>query len=317
MAETMGLWERTKNIFRVTYTLTFVMASLTGVVFALTIRSEFLIAFLVLLDVFLLALFVNFSNDYFDHVSGADSKRFFSEDKEFERGAREILGPKIYWAGNAFDLGYITASQGRIVMALLAAAAIVVSTPIVLYGGWIVIVLGVVAFFVSFFYTAPPLNLGARGLGEFDVFLSFFMMSFFSYFVIVQSFSVPMFVIALTVGIAVALMRLVDEMSGYEAHLKAGEKDICVRIGLENAAVLAVGLAGLIYIISSFLLLYSPAFLLLFLTAPLVFRMSGYLQNRSDRFRFVRPAPVVFMFAFSHMLLVIFSLIAQTFLTSL
>ncbi|MDD1767483.1 MAG: prenyltransferase [Methanomassiliicoccales archaeon] len=305
-----------KTIFRISYTLTFVLASLTGIAFALTMNTEFLIGLLIVLDVFTLALFVNFSNDYFDHVSGADQRRFTSDDKEWEKGAKKIFSGKIYWAGNAFDLGYITRKQGRIVMAILASIAVLISIPIVLHAGWIVIVLGLIAFFVSFFYTAPPLNLGARGFGEIDVFVSFFMMSFFSFYVLVQELSVQMILIASVVGLCVALMRVVDEASGYEAHVKAGEKDVCVRFGLENSVKIIALMFVAVYVLSFLLAAFDYAYLLLFLSLPFAVRTITYLNDTKDEFRFVRPAPEVFKFMFAHQLLIIVSLIVRTVLTS-
>lgn len=316
MSENVGIWERLKNTFRITYTLTFVLASLTGLAFALTLKDEYLIAVLVAMEVFVLALFVNFSNDYFDHVSGADKTRFTSDDKDLEKGTREILGGRIYWSGNAFDLGYITRNQGKVVMAALAVVALLLSVPIVLYAGLIVVILGLVAFFVSFFYTAPPLNLGGRGFGELDVFVSFFMMSFFSYFVVIQEFNIQMILIATIVGLSVTMMRIVDEMSGYENHLKTGEKDICVRFGLEKAARIVTAFLVIIYILSLLLSVLDITFLLLFLSLPFAFKIAGYLNNKNDRFWFVRPIPEVFKFVFVHQLMVIFSLIVQTVLTS-
>ena len=316
MPEDISILERLKNVFRITYTLTFVMASLTGLAFALTLNSEYFMAFLIALDVFVLALFVNFSNDYFDYVSDADQTRFTSDNKEWEKGARKILGSKIYWPGNAFDLGYITRSQGKTVMAILALIAVLLSIPIILYAGLIVILLGLIAFFVSFFYTAPPLNLGARGFGEIDVFVSFFMMSFFSFFVIVQELNIQMILIATIVGLSVALMRIVDETSGYEAHLKAGEKDVCVRFGLENAVRIVTGTLVIVYALSLLLSAFDYAYLLLFLSLPFAVKTVTYLNDRKDQFRFVRPAPEVFKFVFAHQLLIIVSLIVQTVLTS-
>ncbi|MCQ5375187.1 MAG: prenyltransferase [Methanomassiliicoccales archaeon] len=310
-------WEWIKNVFRFTYTLPFVLASLTGVFTALVYTSQIIIGIFIVLDVFVLALFVNLSNDYFDHKSGADSTRFFSRDKEFERGAREILSSKIYWSGNAFDLGYITESQGKILMSVLAGSAILLSIPIIIYGGLIVILLGLIAFFLSYFYTAPPLNLGSRGLGELDVFLSFFMISFFSFFIITGFFSYDAFFIALSVGFLVMNMRIVDEMSGYETHIDAGERDLCVRLGLENASKLVVLIMVLVFFISAVIVtLSSILYLLVFLSIPFSYQIARTLFNKNDRFRYVRAAPLAFKLSFSFQLLIIIASIAQIFATS-
>jgi len=310
----LSVRRRLMDVLRISYTLPFVLASITGVVLALTIRQEWLIAFLIPLDVFFLALFVNFSNDYFDHRSGVDRLRF--QDAEMFERAREVLTERFYWSGNPFDNGLITIEQGKLVMMALAGLAALFAIPIVLYGGWLVLVMGAVGLFLAYFYTAPPLNMGARGLGELDVALSFGFMSFFSYFVIVQEFSWEALLIAICVGIGVALMRIVDEMTGYEAHLRARERDLCVMLGLDGTVKLVAVLLVLLYVTVGFLALLDVVFLLLFLTIPIALRVLRHLKRKEDPLRLVRPVPEIFKVAIGTEVLVIIALIARTVLTS-
>ncbi len=242
-------WDLARNVLRLYYTIPFVLASVTGAAFALTITDDWLLALLIPLDVFLLALFVNLSNDYFDHKSGADQKRFQTFDPAYEAELKQIFNDKYYWMGNTFDKGEITERQGKAILAIIAVAAALIALPIIYYGGWVVLVMGAVAFFLSYFYTAPPLNLGARGFGELDVFLSFALMSYFTFYVIVPELNWEMVIIAITVGIAVMLMRAVDQMSGYDAHKAAGEKDFSVRFGQEGSARITVWLLGVMYVL--------------------------------------------------------------------
>jgi 1,4-dihydroxy-2-naphthoate octaprenyltransferase len=309
-------WEKTKEVLRIAYTLPFVMASVVGVVYALTVRQEWLIAFLIPLDVLFLALFVNFSNDYFDHKSGIDKLRFAEHsDPRFQEEMSKMFNQKVFWSGNALDRGIITDQQGKTLMFLLAAGAVVISIPIVLYAGWLAVVLGLIGLALAFFYTAPPVNLGARGLGEIDVFISFSLMVFFSYFVIVQLFSLTMLFLALAIGRAVMLMRISDEAPGYPSHLKMGEKNLLVRFGLENINKIETAVVVLVYAFIALAGIFEPVFFLLFLTLPLPLRALGMLKQ-VDMMRYWRPIPQFLKLAVSLEVLTIIALIARSVWTS-
>jgi 1,4-dihydroxy-2-naphthoate octaprenyltransferase len=310
-------WRRVRNILRISYTIPFVTASLVGTAFALTLTSQWLMAILIPLDVFFLAMFVNLSNDYFDHKSGADSKRFAKRDPEFEAGLKEVVNQKFYWSGNSFDDGEISEKGGKQLLAVIAAVAIILAIPILLYGGWVVILLGAIAFFLAYFYTAPPLNLGARGLGELDVFISFAMMSYFSFYVIVPEFNWQMLLIAVTIGFAVMLMRFVDQMSGYDAHVAAGEKDWCVRLGLERAVSATAVLLAIFYVIDLLLIWQIPYLIITLLTVPIAMKMVRNLRKKDDRYRFIRSAPLMLQIAFTHMLMIIIGLALRSAVTGL
>ncbi|MEI6796513.1 MAG: prenyltransferase [Methanomassiliicoccales archaeon] len=308
-------WRRIRNVLRISYTIPFVTASAVGSAFALTVKQEWLMALLIPLDVFLLAMFVNLSNDYFDHKSGADSKRFARRDPEFEAGLKNVINDKFYWSGNSFDDGEISEKGGKQLLAVIAIAAALLAVPILLYGGWVVVLLGAIAFFLAYFYTAPPLNLGARGLGELDVFISFAMMAYFSYYVIDPVLNWQMVCIAITVGFAVMLMRFVDQMSGYDAHVAAGEKDWCVRLGLERAVSATIVLLAVFYGLCLVLIWQSPYFVFTLLTLPVTFKLVKHLRVKEDRYRFIRSAPLMLQIAFMHMLWVIFALAMRSAVT--
>lgn len=312
-----SLGYKVRNVLRIAYTLPFVLASITGVAYALSLEQEWLMALLIPLDVFVLAMFVNLTNDYYDYRSGVDKARFEVMDAAMSDPANKSLTDKMFWQGNSFDRGLITARTGLVLMIFLAIVAIALSIPIIIFGGWLVVVLGLIAFFLAFFYTAPPLNLGARGLGELDVMLSFALISFFSYYVIAQELALVPVLIALTVGLNAMNMRIVDEMSGLEAHQRTGEKDLVVIFGVDGAANIMLVVMVLMYGLCAALCYFDPLFLLLFLTLPLAIRAQKRLRDRSDRFRVMRPVLDVLKLATSHALLLIIVLSTQIALTSL
>lgn len=306
------MWQKVKEVLRIAYTLPFLLASVAGIAFALTVKQEWLMAVVIPLDVLVLALFVNFSNDYFDHKSGVDKLRFDrSNDPELEKALLELFDQKVFWSGNSLDRGIITESQGKVLMAVLVILAVLLSIPILLYGGWAVVVLGLIALALAFFYTAPPFNLGARGLGELDVFISFTMMAFFSYYVIVQEFSLTVLFVSLAIGLGAMIMRISDSVPGYDSHMAMGEKNLTVRVGLENVVRLEAVLVILVYVFVGLAGLTEPFLVILFLATPFAIKALR-VQNIRDRLRFWRPIPMFLLQTVALELLTVVALILRT-----
>ncbi|MDW5563627.1 MAG: prenyltransferase [Methanomassiliicoccus sp.] len=311
-------WQKVKEVLRIAYTLPFVLASVVGVVFALTVRQEALISILIPLTVLFLALFVNFSNDYFDHRSGVDKLRFsYYEDEALRAEIAQLFNQKVFWSGNALDRGIITEAQGKVLMTILAIGAVLLAIPIILYAGWLAVALGLVGLALAFFYTAPPINLGARGLGEIDVLVSFAMMAFFSYFVIAQTFSWPMLFLSLAIGLGAMLMRLSDEAPGYPSHVAKGEKNLLVRFGLDNIGRIEAALIAALYLCVLSAAVLEPFLVILFLVLPLPIRALRILRTDSSRIRLWKPIPLFLKQTVGLEVLAIIALIARIAWTSL
>ena len=142
------------------------------------------------------------------------------------------------------------------------------------------------------------------------------MISFFSFYVIAQQFSWPALIVGIIIGIGAMIMRIVDEMSGREAHIAAGEKDLVVRFGIDKVASMLIGIMAVMYGLALVLVLYNLTFALLFLTLPFAASMIGHLKNKEDKFREMRPVLDALRLSLVQALLVIISLSMQTFLTS-
>lgn len=324
MTEKISFMRRLNLIFRFSYTLPFFLASVCGSLFAYAFYEPPLhIVVLMPLVVLLLAIFVNFSNDYFDHRSGVDksvAETRFSDAEDKAKALDSKLLEKIYWAGNPFDDGLVTDRQGKAVMALLVIISIALAVPIILYGGLIVILFGAVGIFLSYFYTAPPINMGARGLGEVNVAVSFFMLVFCSFYVATVNladavifsvnildpdvftlalgvFDVKIFVFAMMIGTLVGLMRLIDSLSGHEAHVANGEKNIAVRIGLDGTVKVAKFFMISAYVLAGVMVYLNPVYALLFLTLPLAAKAWKVTTEKKDHWT-IRSPPLFFGNAF-------------------
>ena len=319
----VSFMRRINLIFRFSYTLPFFTASVCGSLFAfLFFEPPVHVVILMPLVVLLLAIFVNFSNDYFDHRSGVDKMRFAGTEVAEAMLSESELLKRIYWEGNPFDNGLVTDKQGKIVMLILVVLSAVLAVPIVLHGGLMVILFGAAGLFLSYFYTAPPLDLGARGLGEVDVALSFFMLVFCSFYVatidasnvdnVIFSidllgtnlfvlatgiFDVQIFVFAVIIGTMVGLMRLTDSMSGQEAHIANGEKSISVRFGLNGTVKIAKAFVIFEYVMAAVMVYFNPVYLLLFLTLPFMLKAWRTMTEKKEQWE-LRLPPLFFGTAF-------------------
>jgi 1,4-dihydroxy-2-naphthoate octaprenyltransferase len=281
------------SAYRIIYAIPFVLASLTGVVRGYISTLDLPLSLLILWEVFWLAMFVNLSNDYFDYLSGANRHRFSIDEEKKKHIYQNVLNAKVYWQGNLFDLGYLSRKQGQVLLGLILLILLISAYPLVLFKGMIILLVGAIGLFISFFYTAPPFNLGAKGLGEVSVFVSFAMISYFSAFVIMGFHSGEMFIFSLMVGLSGFLMRLADELTGYDAHLISNEKDLSVRWGAPYTIKLIQAMMGILYTLPIFsvLIYHQWKFCIPLLTLPIAFKINKIYQDEKDDYRILRAVP--------------------------
>lgn len=207
----------------------------------------------------------NVANDYFDHRSTCDDINT-EYVRPFTGGSRMI------------QKGLLSPREVLIEALVLFA----VGSLIGLYLAWVrgpaILVLGVIGVFSGFFYTAPPIRLANRGIGELFVGLNFgVLMTLGAYWVQAGSFAWHPVVAAIPVSLLIAAVLYINEFPDYTADRAVGKNHLVVRLGKERAvawygllmvapyvAVVAGALVGLVPGGSSFgLPLFSLAALLI------------------------------------------------------
>ncbi len=180
---------------------------------------------------FVLALFggvfihlgTNVFNDYYDHRSKDDevNKEFV---RPFSGGSRMI------------QLGLMTPLEVLTEALLFFTLATVVGVYLAWLRGWPILVFGIVGILSGYFYTAPPLNIAGRGVGELVVGINFgVLMTLGSYYVQTITVSWAAFVASLVPALLIAAILYVNEFPDYKADMAVGKRHLVVRLGRERA----------------------------------------------------------------------------------
>ncbi len=189
-------------------------------------------------------LAINVTNDIFDTLSGADAANV--NPTQFSGGSRVLL----------YDL--LTLRQLiAVALALFAGAAAIGLLLVWLTGSLTLLGIGLAGIAVGVAYTAPPLKLVYRGLGEIAVALGFGpIMLLGAYVVQTRRLALEPFVVSITVGILVALILYVNEIPDRSGDAAAGKRTLPVRLAPDTVtggylvaallafAVIVLGVAG-------------------------------------------------------------------------
>ena len=230
------------------------------------------LAVLTLLGASAVHLGLNVANDVFDTMSGVDDVNFTPT--KFSGGSRVL------------QYGLINMRQMMALAAVFYAVAIIVGLVLVAISGLGLLWLGVAGILISFFYTAPPLRLVHRGLGELCVALGFGpIMVLGAYFVQTGQYALRPLILSIPVAILVMLILYANEVPDRFADAKAGKRTLVVR--MQPAAVIrgyVVAVAGAYLVVIAgvvFGVLPWPTLISL-LTVPLAYQTWKGLKAHYD-----------------------------------
>jgi 1,4-dihydroxy-2-naphthoate polyprenyltransferase len=220
-------------------TATFVPILLGIAVAAWTNGFNWWLALLTLIGGACIHLGLNVANDVFDTTSGADAANV--NPTQFSGGSRVVL------------YGLLSLRELALLSFGFYAVGIGIGVGLAAARGWDLLWVGVAGALVSVFYTAPPLKLVHRGLGDIAVFLGFGpIMVLGAYFVQAREYDLEPLLASIPVGILIALVLYVNEVPDRPADAAAGKRTLPVRLSKDavvNLYAAAVALAfGLIVV---------------------------------------------------------------------
>jgi 1,4-dihydroxy-2-naphthoate octaprenyltransferase len=217
----------------------------------------------------------NMSNDYFDHLSGADEDN--RELTPFSGGSRVIQD------------GTLGARQVLIVSTILYLVGAAIGVCLALARGWPVLWLGLIGVFMAFFHNAPPFRLYylVPGLGELAVGLGFGPVTVLgAYYVQAQQLNLGALWASIPVGLLIAAVLYINEFPDYQADKSVGKKTLVVALGRERAVwgyIVLLLAAYLVVAIGVALRILPLTALLALLSLPLAYRsIQGARRFHSD-----------------------------------
>jgi 1,4-dihydroxy-2-naphthoate octaprenyltransferase len=160
--------------------------------------------------------------------------------------------------------------------------------------GWGLLWVGVAGALISLFYTAPPLKLVHRGLGELCVALGFGpIMVLGAYYVQTGAYDLEPLLASIPVGILIALILYLNEVPDRPADAAAGKRTLPVRFSKEAVIRGYVGAVvatfGLIAVFAITGLLVRPT-IIAFAAAPLALPVIRALRESYEQPYALMPA---------------------------
>lgn len=236
-----SLWSLFVNAVR----LPFLTATLVPVLVGLAISYndlrgiggfDWALAGLTLVGVAIFHLGTNTINDYFDHGSGADEANFTPT--PFSGGSRVI------------QRGLMEARTMLRMAATFYAVGIAIGLFLVAQRGTEVLWLGIAGFLLGFLYTAPPVRLAHRGVGELAVAVGFGpLIVLGTHFVQTQQWSLEALLASLPVAFLIAAVLYINEFPDKQGDARVGKRTLIVRLPERAALFGYFALIALTYLV--------------------------------------------------------------------
>jgi 1,4-dihydroxy-2-naphthoate octaprenyltransferase len=215
--------------------------------------------FLALLAIMALHSGANIINDYFDHLSGND---WVNKNPTPFSGGRRYIQQGVLSAR-------ATLLTALFFLTLGSAIGIII---VLLTKSLFILIIGLIGLIGGFFYTAPPIKIGYRCIGEFVIALLFGLLPVYaSYYLQTETFDTNPLLPAAIVSILIFLVILINEFPDAPADAAVNKKTLVVYFGVPASIwIYRTAVIGS-YIIAVVMLIHSPLFiagLLYILTLP-------------------------------------------------
>lgn len=164
------------------------------------------------LSILFLQVATNFFNDAIDFKKGADQDR---------------IGPQRVTQAGIFNEAVVHRMAW-----FFCGLTVVVSLPLVAWGGWPIFILGIFSLFLTYGYTGGPYPLAYLGLGDLFVILFFGLIAVGgSYFILTGNYNLEVFLLGLQSGFLSTVLLSINNLRDSDRDKKVNKKTLAVRWG--------------------------------------------------------------------------------------
>lgn len=219
----------------------------------------------------LLQILSNLGNDYFDFLSGHDTK--------------DRVGPIRVLASGLLTIDELR--RGIVVNIILA---LLVGLYLVVIGGWVILFIGIFSIVFALAYSGGPYPLSSNGLGDIFVFIFFGLIAVNgTFYVQAGKFNNQVILGSIPVGLLITAILVVNNYRDIETDRSTNKTTLAVILGEKTTRSYFTLLIVISYLIPFFLISgynYSRLILLPLITLPMsfvlikdLFRLSGPALN--------------------------------------
>ena len=233
------------------------------------------IFFLTMFSAIFIQIGTNFANDVYDFINGADND--------------ERIGPT-----RAVQANLISVNVMKYLTIIAFSLSIICGLPLVIKGGYPILLIGILSIISGYAYTGGPYPLGYNGWGDIFVFIFFGPIAVCGTFFLQLGYvSIESIISGIVMGCLSVTLLCINNIRDVDTDTNVGKRTIAVRFGVMFVKYLFISLFLICYLLLGYLsfnLNYintNVYFLLLIITLPLclklnfdVFKLKLHALNR-------------------------------------
>lgn len=220
------------------------------------------IFFLTIFSAIFIQIGTNFANDVYDFINGADND--------------ERVGPT-----RAVQANLISVDLMKYLTIIAFSLSIICGLPLVIKGGYPILLIGILSIISGYAYTGGPYPLGYNGWGDIFVFIFFGPIAVCGTFFLQLGYvSIESIISGIVMGCLSVTLLCINNIRDVDTDSNVGKRTIAVRFGVMFVKYLFISLFLICYLLLGYLsfnLNYinkNVYFLLLIITLPLCLKLN-------------------------------------------